>query len=163
MAQITQADIEKWITEQATGAFHYTKVMDGLIDRKLYPQLRNIMLRCRKKGIAYPISGKDGWWRPADNTLEELQWWDSEGIEEDNLLLPLGLSNYCVIPRPSLIIIAGKYNAGKTAFCLNTVVSNIPKWGGMLDFFVSEGADMIKPKFAKLGIVSAPEIGRAHV
>jgi hypothetical protein len=156
MAELTQAQIEQWITEQATGAFHYTKVLDGQISPKLYAQLRNIMLRCKKKGIAYPVSGKDGWWRPADNSLEELQWWDSEEIQEDNLKLPLGINNYCIIPRPALVILAGKYNAGKSAFCLNTVALNQEKWGGNLDFYVSEGAEMIKPKFAKLGITNAP-------
>lgn len=156
MPDVTQAQIEAWILEQATGEFHYTKVLDGQINPKLYPQLRNIMLRCKKKGIAYPVGGKDGWWRPADNTLEELQWWDAKPTEEDNLILPLGLHNYCLIPRPSLIVVAGKYNAGKSAFCLNTVKLNIPKWGGELNFYVSEGAELIKPKFEKLGINEAP-------
>ena len=157
MSDLTQFEIEQWITEQATGIFHYTKVLDGQVSPKLYNKLRAIMHKCKKKGIAYPVSGRpDGWWRPADNSLEELQWWESEEIKDDNIQLPLGINNYCIIPRPSLIIIAGKYNAGKSAFCLNTAALNQEKWGGYLDFFVSEGAEMIKPKFAKLGIVSAP-------
>jgi len=77
MAEVTQSQIEQWIA-QATGTFHYTKVMDGLVDKKLYPQLRNIMRRCKDKGIAYPVTGKDGYWRPADNSMEELQWWSRE-------------------------------------------------------------------------------------
>ncbi len=156
MAEITQLQIEQWIAEQATGTFHYTKIMDGTIDKKFYPQIRVILQRCKAKGIAYPIGGKDGWWRPADNSLEELQWWDSKEIKEDNLLMPLNVNNYCIIPRPSLVIIAGKYNAGKSAFCINTVALNRQRWGGHLDFFVSEGAELINPKFAKLGITTAP-------
>jgi len=39
---------------------------------------------------------------------------------------------------------------------------NEEKWGGMLDFYVSEGAEMIKPKFAKLGITSAPAFRTYH-
>ena len=120
------------------------------------------MIRCKKKGLAYPVGGKDGYWRPADNTLEEIQWWESEGIKEDILLLPLNINNYCIIPKPSLIIVAGKYNAGKSAFCLNTVVLNEPIWGGNLDFYVSEGAELIKPKFAKLGITEAPSFRTYH-
>ncbi len=156
MPEVTQAQIEQWISEQATGTFHYTKVMDGTIDKVDYSKIRVILRRCKEKGIAYPVGGKDGYWRPADNSLEELQWWDSEEIKNDNIQLPLGINNYCIIPRPSLIIIAGKYNAGKSAFCLNTVALNQEKWGGYLDFYVSEGAEMIKPKFAKLGITEAP-------
>jgi hypothetical protein len=156
MPEVTQAQIEQWIIEQATGSFHYTKVMDGTIDKIDYPKLRVILKRCKEKGIAYPVGGKDGYWRPADTSLEELQWWESEEIKEDNIQLPIGINNYCIIPRPSLIIIAGKYNAGKSAMCLNTVALNQEKWGGYLDFYVSEGAEMIKPKFAKLGITGAP-------
>ena len=157
MADLKQSQIEQWILEQSTGVFNYTKIMDGQIPPKLYPQLRSIMKRLREKGIVYSVPSRgDGWFRPADNSLEELQWWESEAIKEDNLLLPLNLNNYCIIPRPSLVIVAGKYNAGKSAFCLNTVALNEPKWGGYLDFYVSEGAEMIKPKFAQLGIIEAP-------
>lgn len=157
MDELKQSQIETWITEQATGIFHYTKVLDGRVPKELYNQLRAIMHKCKRKGIAAPVPSKgDGWWRPADNSLEELQWWDSEAIAGDNLILPLDLHNYCVIPRPSLVIVAGKYNAGKSCFALNTVALNIPKWGGYLDFYVSEGAEMIKPKFARLGITEAP-------
>ncbi len=165
MSKLTQPEIEQWITEQVTGVFHYTKVLDGQIHPDLYGQLRTIMKRLKDKGVIYPVSSKgDGWWRPADNSLDELQWWDSNEIQEDNLLLPLGINNYCIIPRPALVIIAGKYNAGKSAFCLNTVVLNRdhPEWLGKLDFYVSEGAEMIKPKFAKLGITSAPSFRTYH-
>jgi hypothetical protein len=155
MPEVTQSQIEEWIMTQATGTFHYTKVMDGQLAPHLYPQLRNIMKRCENKGIAVRDGKKDGWWRPADNTLEEVAWWDSGDIKDDSIILPLTLNNYCIIPRPSLIVIAGKYNSGKSAFCINTVALNIPKWCGNLDFYVSEGAEMIKPKFAKLGLTGA--------
>lgn len=156
MAEITQSQIENWIIHEATGSFHYTKILDGIIPPKLFPTLRTIMHRCKEKGIAYPVTGKDGWWRPGDNSLEELQWWEYEKKDEDSLLLPLGLNKYCIIPRPSLVIAAGKYNAGKSALCINIVKDNIPIWGGNLDFYVSEGAELIKDKFAKLGLTEAP-------
>lgn len=156
MAEITQAQIETWILTQATGEFNYTKVLDGQVAPKLYPQLREIMLRCKKKGIAYPVSGKDGWWRPGDSSLEEIHWWDSNGVEENKLILPLGINKYCIVPRPSLVIVAGKYNAGKTCFCLNTTVLNIPNWPGTLDLYVSEGMEKLKSKFTELGVEGIP-------
>ncbi len=157
MPDLKQSQIEQWILEQATGVFNYTKIMDGQIPPKLYPQLRSILNRLKAKGIVSTVPAKgDGWFRPVDSFLEELQWWDSPALQNDNLLLPLGINNYCTIPRPSLIVVAGKYNAGKSAFCLNTVALNVEKWGGYLDFYVSEGSEMIKPKFAKLGITDAP-------
>ena len=156
METIKQSQIESWIINEATGEFHYTKVMDGIIPKNLYPQLRVIMMRCKEKGIAYPVSKKDGWWRPADNTLEEIQWWEFEDKNGDVLFLPLGLNKYCIVRKPALIILAGKYNAGKSALCLNIVKENIELWGGYLDFYVSEGAETIKEKFELLGIKEAP-------
>ncbi len=161
MPELTQMMVEDWIMNRATGKFHYTKVLDGGVDPKLYASLRNIMLRCKEKGIAYP-SGADGWWRPADTTLEEVAWWDSGDIAEDNLLLPLEINKYCLVPRPSLVIVAGRYNAGKTAFCLNTVALNEPKWCGRMDFYVSEGAELLKPKFEKLGFAGPTSFRTYH-
>lgn len=150
MAELTQAQIEDWITNKAIGKFHYTKVMDGQISRDLYPQLRAIMHRCKEKGIAIPVDGKDGWWRAADLNLEEICWWNGDGKIGDSIFLPLGLNKYCYVPLPSLIIIAGKYNAGKTALCINIVNCNLEMWADRLDFYVSEGAEMMRAKFKSL-------------
>lgn len=150
MADLTQARIEQWIQTQATGKFHYTKILDGQIDPKLYPQLREILFRCKKKRIAFPIDGKDGWWRPGDTSLEEVCWWEANGEIGENLILPLELNKYCYIPLGSLILIAGKYNAGKTALCINIVNLNLEKWANKLDFYVSEGAEMMRAKFYSL-------------
>ena len=150
MADLTQEIVEDWVLNKATGKFHYTKVLDGQVTPTLYPQLRTIMHRCKEKGIAYPIDGKDGWWRAADRNLEEICWWNGDGAIGDSLVLPLGLNKYCYIPLPSLIIVAGKYNAGKTAFCINLVNCNLELWENKLDFYVSEGAEMMKAKFESL-------------
>ena len=150
MGELTQTELENWIQTQATGKFHYTKALDGSIDPRLFTQLRVMMHRCKDKGIAYPVDGRDGWWRPADTKLEELYWWDSDGVIGENILLPLGMNNYCYIPLPSIILIAGKYNAGKTALCINIVNLNMDKWENNLDFYVSEGAEMMQTKFKSL-------------
>jgi len=150
MAELTQSQIESWITNEATGKFHYTKVMDGQIKPNLYSQLRVTLHRLKDKGVCYPVDGKDGWWRPADRKMDEICWWDGNDEIGENILLPLGINKYCYVPLPSLIIIAGKYNAGKTAFCINTVNLNLEKWENRLDFYVSEGAEMMKSKFGHL-------------
>ena len=150
MADITQAMVEDWVVNETTGQFHYTKILDGQIDPKLFPQIRTILHRCKEKGLVYPVGGRDGWWRAADKNIEELCWWNGDGEIGDSLLLPLGLNKYCYIPVPSLVIIAGKYNAGKTAFCINLVNLNLELWENRLDFYVSEGAEMMKSKFQSL-------------
>ncbi len=150
MPDLTQSMIENWILNEATGQFHYTKVLDGLIEPKLYPQIRTILHRLKEKNVTMPVGGRDGWWRPVDKSIEELCWWDGDGEIGDSLLLPLGINKYCYIPKPSLIIVAGKYNAGKTAFCINIVNLNLELWENKLDFYVSEGAEMMRAKFEAL-------------
>lgn len=150
MGELTQANLENWIEVEATGKFHYTKVMDGQVDPKLYPQVRVMLRRAKEKGKVFPVDGKDGWWRPADTKIEELCWWNGNGEIGDSMILPLGLNKYCYIPLPSLIIVAGKYNAGKTAFCINLVNLNLELWENKLDFYVSEGAEMMRAKFTAL-------------
>lgn len=153
MAELTQAIVEDWITNRSTGKFHYTKVLDGAVSPKLYPALREILHRCKKKGLAYPVDGKDGWWRAADLKVEEICWWTGDGKIAENILLPLGMNKYCYIPLPSLIIVAGRYNSGKTALCINIVNLNLEKWANRLDFYVSEGADMMFAKFSSLNAI----------
>jgi len=148
--ELTQTTLEDWIQNKCTGKFHYTKALDGQIDPRLYPQLRVMMHRCKDKGLAFPVDGRDGWWRPADLSLEEICWWDGDGEMGETLKLPLGLNQYCYIPIPSLVIIAGKYNAGKTALCINIVNDNLELWENRLDFYVSEGAEMMRAKFQNL-------------
>ncbi len=148
--ELTQAKLEEWIEVEATGKFHYTKILDGQVDPLLYPQIRVMLRRAKDKGKVFPVDGRDGWWRPADTSFNEICWWDGDGELGDSLALPMGLNKYCHIPLPSLIIVAGKYNAGKTAFCINIVNQNLEKWADKLDFYVSEGAEMMKMKFEAL-------------
>ena len=149
--KITQQEIEDWVTQKADGVFHYTKIMDGEIDRKLYGTLRTIMHRMRDKGLAYPVTGRDGFWRKADLDLQEEQWWNRNGNEvSDSIFLPLGINEYAHLPRPALVLVAGLYNQGKTAFCLNVVKLNIDNWKDNIFLFASEGLEQLSWKFQKL-------------
>ncbi len=148
--ELTQQKLEEWITTMATGSFHYTKVMDGSVSPELYTKLRVMMHRAKDKGVAAPVNGKDGWWRPVDKRVEEICWWESDGEIGENLILPLGLNKYCYIPKPSIVLVAGKYNAGKTCFMINLVNLNRDKWKGKINFFVSEGLEMMGKKFNAL-------------
>lgn len=148
--ELNQKIVEDWITQFATGKFHYTKVLDGQVDPHSYNTLRVIMHRAKEKGIVQTVDGKDGWWRPTDTRLEEICWWESDGAIGETVKLPLGMNKFCYIPLPSLIIAAGKYNVGKTALCINFVNQNLEMWGDRLDFYVSEGLEMMARKFRSL-------------
>ena len=147
MAKLTQTELDDWIKTKPTGIFHYTKAMDGTVNSNLFPQLRVMVNRAGEKGLCVRADGRDGYWRPTDTQIEEICWWDGDGTIGDNINLPLNINKYCYIPLPSLIIIAAPYNVGKTALCINIVNDNIEKWADKLDFYVSEGAEMMRAKF----------------
>lgn len=150
-AQLTQQEIEDWVLKETTGPFHYTKIKDGLIKRELHPTLRTIMHRMKDKGLAYPVGGKDGWWRKAEVGIDEVCWWDGdEDADNDSVYLPLGLNKYGYMSRPALMVVAGVYNQGKTAFCMNVVKLNVEKWKDNMAFFVTEGMEQLKWKFEQL-------------
>uniref|UniRef100_A0A6H2A480 Uncharacterized protein n=1 Tax=viral metagenome TaxID=1070528 RepID=A0A6H2A480_9ZZZZ len=149
MAELTQKIVEEWLLT-VTGAFDYTKILDGTVDRNLYPHLRTIMHRLKDKGLVYPVNSKDGWWRPTDIQVEEVYWWDLDDDIGENIILPMDLNQYCYIPKPSIILVAGLYNAGKTALLLNVVNDNIVLWKDNLYYYVSEGAEMIGNKIRSL-------------
>lgn len=149
---ITQQEIEDWVLNESDGVFHYTKIKDGQIDKAQFSILRTIMHRMREKGLVYNAPNKpDGWWRKADLSLEEEQWWNRDGDEqEDSIILPLGINKYGHIARPSFILVAGLYNQGKTTFCLNVVKLNLDKWKDNIFLFASEGLEQLSWKFRKL-------------
>lgn len=147
--ELSQKLVENWISTIATGTFHYSKVLDGQVASSLYPHLRVILSRCIDKGVAVKVNGRDGFYRPIDRGSEEIVWWESDG-EESNLRLPLGLNKYCRIYKPALLVIAGEWNAGKTALVLNIINHNLELWKNNIYLWVSEGAEMLKNKFSEL-------------
>jgi len=148
--ELTQSELERWIREDATGKFHYKEVLDGQVSPELRSRIPEMMRRARDKGVATSIDGKHGWWRPVRNDLEEIAWQNLDGVIGENVTLPLELNDFCYIPLPSLIINAGVYNSGKTAFAINVVNLNLEKWENRIRFFVSEGAEIMKMKFNNL-------------
>ena len=152
MSKLTQEDVERWITEVSTGKFHYTKVLEGQVLPELYPHLRVIMHRAVENEIAKPLGEKerDGLYIKVNKSLEEIQWWHSDGDRaQDLLLLPLGLHEYGYIDEGAVILVAGVYNQGKTAFCLNVVNLNIEKWPNTY-LFASEGINQLSWKFRQM-------------
>ena len=149
--ELTQEALEKWIAEEATGDFHYKAVLNGMVDPRLYGNLRTMMGRAVVKGIASPVGKNDGYYRKIDSQLEEVHWWDGEGGDfGESILLPLGVHTYGYIAPPAMIVVAGVYNQGKTAFCLQTVNLNIEKWGENTRLFCSEGLEQLRWKFNQM-------------
>lgn len=95
------------------------------------------------------------YYRKINRELDELKWWESDENNVLDLKLPLGLHDYATFFRPCLIVIAGLYNQGKTAFMLNMLKLNLDTFANKLHLFVSEGQEQLKTRLANLGLYSA--------
>ena len=91
---------------------------------------------------------KDKWYRKVNLELEELKWWETDENNVLDLTLPLGLHDYATFYRPCLIVVAGLYNQGKTAFLINILNLNMEKFDTHL--FLSEGAEQLKMRLKGL-------------
>jgi len=145
-------DVFDWIKNEATGQFHLRGVLDGRIDEQYLPKLREYMRRAVQQGIAARVDGRDGYFRPIDKTLEEIVWDDDGDIRAAPIKLPLGMHEYCYIFEPALILVAGLWNQGKTAFQINVVNLNIEEYANNIFFFVSEAAELLKMRFGNLAV-----------
>ncbi len=82
----------------------------------------------------------------------EMDWIDIEAPTEESfpLKLPFDLDQKISIPPKSIIVIAGSFNAGKTALILNTLRLNLESSFEKL-FLVSEGTGEIKGRIKSFG------------
>jgi len=150
----TQENVNDWIKFQATGAFRYREVLDGLVRPDDFPKLRVYCKRAVEGNIASRLDGKDGWFRPIDAGYEEIIL-DGQDIKEDPLLLPMEMHRYSYTFKPALILVSGEWNKGKTAYCFDLAYLNCEAYKTVM--YVSEGAELMKMRVKnKYGYVPSP-------
>ena len=72
MGKLSQQDVDNWLLS-ASQPFHYKDVLNGQVSPDLFPQLRVYVGRSK---YCEKMDGRsDGWFRPKDMELEELEWW----------------------------------------------------------------------------------------
>lgn len=110
----------------------------------------------KKDGIIEHALGKsEGWYKRIDNKLETLDWKTANG-KEFPIELPFELSQLIYLLPKSILCIAGNFNAGKTAFCLETVRLNMGKM--KINYFTSEmGKDKLRQRLKKFENVEFPD------
>ena len=132
---------------------------DALIGAGFYDKENNFSYhqrRCIYNKLYYLSSSqefselelRDKWYRRVNRELDELEWWKADENDVLDLELPLGLHDYATFYRPCLIVVAGLYNQGKTAFLINVLNLNMEKFDTHL--FLSEGAEQLKMRLKNL-------------
>jgi hypothetical protein len=153
--ELTQAMVEQWIALSDT-AFTNRMIWQelGIDCSEDKHHLKVILNRLKKKGIIQS-SGEDGRWRKVDDTAEELNWWDVDPNVTLPLEFPFELENLVELFPKSVVIVAGASNAGKTAFCYNTIALNMHKFP--VDLYNNETSpEQMNKRFAPLMIPRPP-------
>lgn len=112
--------------ETTTGQFSVRDVTQNLSGQIVTNRdtIRRILYRLWKEGVIEKCTNLDGVYRKIDRDTEDIELSDEE-VPEYPILLPLGLNRLVQIHSKNLIVVAGAPNSGKTAFLLNTAISNM--------------------------------------
>lgn len=154
MANFTMNDVRDWVQYKATGTFHIRQVLDGQVGEEYLPKLREYCKRLVEERIAVRIDGRDGYFRPTDTSYEDIIF-NGQDVKEANFILPMNMHDYAYVFDPALILVAGDWNKGKTAYCFDIAHLNADKYPTIL--YVSEGAELMKLRVKnKYGFIPHP-------
>ena len=148
---LEQHKVEELLLEYH-GHFTYRDICDDLkiITAEGKASLRTIMKRIldRKDGLMVARdSKKQGSFRVVEDKADEIDW-QGATVEPLKVRLPFGLGDIVYIFPKSIIVVAGDFNAGKTAFLYNVVIMNMERF--LVDLYDSEmGRYNIQRRFAK--------------
>ena len=154
MPDLTRQDVELWIKEIATGDFHYTKVLDGKVDKNAYNKLRKIMHDIvLAGGVCEPVGKHDGYYRPVQELPDPVDWQSAEANQDFPVTLPFDLRKYVWIYPNSVVVVAGSKDAGKTGFLYRTAALNINRhYQVILISNMEGGKEQMKDRFAACDI-----------
>lgn len=153
--KLTQAVVQAWI-ETTTGWWHY-RDLDKDIDivspeGKAYRRV--ILKRLCDLAIVEKDPRQEGKFRRVDSQAPIIEWQEADASRTVDLKFPFGLEQWVAIYPKNIIVLAGSFNAGKTACCLDFIRLNqhrieladlLP-----IEYFSSEmGAEEMKLRLSK--------------
>lgn len=164
--ELTQEIVEKWLRDNAQDWVHI-KEMDtelSIITPKGKTHRRVIIHRLVNLVVErHPT--RTGLIKLLDNSAPLIEWQIADVTNTVDLNWPFGLEEWVTIYPKNIIILAGAYNAGKTAFCLDFIKRNqhrvelshlLP-----IQFFCSEmGPEEMKVRRGKFGVSDWADVPR---
>ena len=147
--------IKEWIN-QTTGWFTYKDLDKDLdIESSEGKTLRRVVLKSLcDAGIVIRASKQNGVFRLVQEEAPLIPWQTADATKTIALEFPFGLEQWASIYPKNIIVLAGSFNAGKTAFCLDFIRLNqhrieladlLP-----IEYFSSEmGAEEMKLRLSK--------------
>jgi|GEM_PF-926071 len=144
-------DVSDYISVQ-TGFFSVNEIIrefdaTGPFGRELRKNIHTIIARLAQKGSIEKYGEKSGVYRRVDKEKIMIDWENAQAKALD-LQLPLGLDDYVYTLPKAIIAIAGFPSAGKTAFCLETIKTNMMNFNTL--YLCSDlGPEEIKSRLEK--------------
>jgi len=153
---ITKESVRYWITETATGEFHYKDIQSlrSQLTPELDAQLRRIVWGCCNdvKPIAEPVGRKDGIYRAIQDNAPDIDLSASEDGVDSDLILPFGLRDHCFLYPDTTTVVAGSKSSGKTEFIYQTVKLNAYKKKIVLLSNLEGGVASLRDRFKAIGV-----------
>lgn len=156
--KLTKETVKAWI-ETTSGWWHYRELDKDLdIGTPQGKSNRRVFLkRFCDEGFVIRHPKEDGKFRLLDNQAPLIDWESADSSKVLDLNWPFELEKLVAIYPKNIIVIAGTFNAGKTAFCLNFIARNQHRAeiAGLLpiQYFSSEmGPEEMKLRLSKFPV-----------
>lgn len=148
-----QKEVEDFVSV-TTGHFSVTDChnMTQCVTKNERHSVRMALSRLKERGIIEKYGQKDGVYRRIEKEFEFINFDEHEALEvEYPVKLPLGINDIAEISQGNIILVAGEFNSGKTAFLLNVLKDNKDKLP--IRYITSEmSKSEFKKRFANFGL-----------
>lgn len=154
MIELTPHAVRTWFKEMCTGEIHYTKVLDGKVDKGSFDKLRKIISAlCKEKNpVCEPLGRRDGYYRPIEETPEPIDWQGVDSSKDFPIVLPFDLRKYVWIDPDTTIVVAGSKDSCKTGLLMRTVALNMNHVNTVFLSNMEGGVNQIKRRFGAMDI-----------
>jgi len=132
-------EVKEWVVV-TTGYFSVTSCYFELqaVTKQEKGAVRIALMRLKGEGMIEPHPTKNGFYRKIERECELINWQDAP-TEEVSLRFPLGIEEFVKIYPKSIIMIAGKSDAGKSGFLLEFARLNMDRHE--VHLFINEAGD----------------------
>lgn len=159
MPELTRLEVENWVTT-TEGEYFTQKELDegvGIGSEKGKTTRRQIIKRLLRANLIEKHPSRLFVYRMADNQAPVIDWQAADISNIVPVKWPFQLEDWVTIYPKNIIVIAGTFNAGKTAFCLNFIALNQhrPELSHLLpmEYFNSEmGPEEMKLRLSKFKV-----------
>jgi hypothetical protein len=150
--EVLEDQADGWVTAPEIFDILYPGMKDAVFKKKTKKKIRDYLSDLFKKGkVLREEKGKEkGKYRKTEEEEEDFEDWKKEDQEDYGIYLPLNLHEEVLILNGDCILVEGSTNAGKTAFCLQTIGMNLTNDKPILYIYAEGTTGMFKKKLSMI-------------